>query len=83
MFTSLSIKNPVFSKFIHHIVNCLSAGNCFITKFTFCLRNQTYPAVCMGNVNLLEKDEVEYLGMHVRRRVTYAKHKNPKGKKEN
>jgi hypothetical protein len=33
-FCFLSVKSPVDLKFIHQIVNCLSAGNSFITKFS-------------------------------------------------
>jgi hypothetical protein len=41
---------------------------------TFILRNQTCPTVQMGNVDLPQKNEVKYLGMHLDRRLTWAEH---------
>jgi hypothetical protein len=41
---------------------------------TFTLRNQTCPAVQMGNVDLPQINEVQYLGMHLDRKLTWAKH---------
>jgi hypothetical protein len=38
------------------------------------LRNQTSPTVQMGNVDLPQKNEVKYLGMHLDGRLTWAKH---------
>jgi hypothetical protein len=35
------------------------------THITFTLRNQTFPTVQMGNVDLPQKNEVKYLGMHL------------------
>jgi hypothetical protein len=34
----------------------------------------------MGNVDLTQKYEVKYLGMHPDRRLTWAKHSKTKGK---
>jgi hypothetical protein len=34
----------------------------------------------MGNVDLPQKDEVKYLGMHLDRRLTWAKHIKTKRK---
>jgi hypothetical protein len=44
------------------------------THITFTLRNQTCPTVQMGNVALPQKNEVKYLGVHLDRRLTWAKH---------
>jgi metal-sulfur cluster biosynthetic enzyme len=44
------------------------------THITFTLCNQTCPTVQMGNVDLLQKNEVKYLGMHLDRRLKWAKH---------
>jgi hypothetical protein len=38
------------------------------------LRNQTYPTVQMSPVDLPQKNEVKYLGMHLGRRLTWEKH---------
>jgi hypothetical protein len=40
------------------------------THITFTLPNQTCPAVQMDNVDLSQKNEVKYLGMHVDGRLT-------------
>jgi hypothetical protein len=40
---------------------------------TLTLGNQTCPTVQMGNVDLPQKNKVEYLGMHLNRRLTWAK----------
>jgi hypothetical protein len=46
---------------------------------TFSLRNETCPTVQMGNVALPQKYEVEYLGMHLNRRLDMSKaHQNQK-----
>jgi hypothetical protein len=44
------------------------------THITFTLRNQTCPTVQMGNINLPQRNEVKYLGMHLDRRMALAKH---------
>jgi hypothetical protein len=41
---------------------------------TFALRNQTRLAVQTGNVALLEKPLAMHLGLHLHRRLTWAKH---------
>jgi hypothetical protein len=41
---------------------------------TFTVRHQTCPTVQMGHVDLSQKNEVKYLGMHHDRRLTWAKH---------
>jgi hypothetical protein len=44
------------------------------THITFTPRNQTCPTVQMGNVNPPQKNEVKCLGMHLDRRLRWAKH---------
>jgi hypothetical protein len=44
------------------------------THITFTLRKQTCPTVQMGSVHLPQKNEVKYMGMHLDRRLTWAKH---------
>jgi hypothetical protein len=48
---------------------------------TFTLRNQTCPTVQMGTVALRQKNEVKILGMHLDRRLTWAKHIKTKTKR--
>jgi hypothetical protein len=36
--------------------------------------NQTYPTVQMGNIALPKNKEVRYLGVHLYRRLIWAKH---------
>jgi hypothetical protein len=50
------------------------------THVTFTKRNQTCQTVQIGKVDLPQKNEVKYLGMHLERRLTWAKH--IKSKKE-
>jgi hypothetical protein len=50
---------------------------------TFTLCNQTCPTVQMGNADLPQKTEVKYLGMHLDRRLTWAKHIKTKRKELN
>jgi hypothetical protein len=50
---------------------------------TFTLNNQTYPTVQKGNVDLPQKNEVKYLGMHLDGRLTWAKHIETKRKQLN
>jgi hypothetical protein len=50
---------------------------------TTTLRNQTCPTVQMGNVDLTQKSEVKYLGMHLDRILTWEKHIKPKRKQLN
>jgi hypothetical protein len=50
---------------------------------TFTLRNQTCLTVQMGNVDLPQKNEVKYLGMHLDRGLTRVKHINSKRKQLN
>jgi hypothetical protein len=38
------------------------------------MRNQTCPTVQMGDVALPQKNNVKYLGVHLDRRLTWAKH---------
>jgi hypothetical protein len=40
------------------------------THITFTLRSLTCPTVQLGSVDLHQKNEVEYLGMHLDRRLT-------------
>jgi hypothetical protein len=47
---------------------------------TFTLRNQTCPTVQKGSVDLPQKNEAKYLGMHLDRRLTWAKHIKTKSK---
>jgi hypothetical protein len=44
------------------------------THITFILHNQTCATVQMGSVDLLQRNEVKYLGMHPDRRLTWEKH---------
>jgi hypothetical protein len=44
------------------------------THITFTLCNRTCPTVPMGNVDLSQKSEMKYLGMHFDRSLTWAKH---------
>jgi hypothetical protein len=53
------------------------------THITFTLRNQICPTVQMGNVDLPQKNEVKYLGMHLDRRLTWTKHIKTKLKQLN
>jgi hypothetical protein len=53
------------------------------THTTFTLRNQTCPTVQMGNVDLTQKNEVKYQGMHLGRRLTWAKQIKTKRKQPN
>jgi hypothetical protein len=47
------------------------------THVTFTLRNQASPTVQMGNVDLPQKNEVKYLGIHLDRRLDMGKaHQN-------
>jgi aspartate carbamoyltransferase regulatory subunit len=48
------------------------------THITFTLRNQTCPTVQMGSVDLPQKNEVKYLGMHLYRRLTWERTAKPK-----
>jgi hypothetical protein len=50
---------------------------------TFTLRNQTSPTVQVGSVDLPQKHEVKYLGIHLDRRLTWAKHIKTKRKQLN
>jgi hypothetical protein len=43
------------------------------TNNTFTIRNQTWTTMQMGNVNLPQKNEVKHLGMHIHRRLTWAR----------
>jgi hypothetical protein len=47
---------------------------------TFTLRNQTRPAVQMGNIGLPQTTEVNYLDMHLARQLTRTKHVKTKRK---
>jgi hypothetical protein len=40
---------------------------------TFTLRNQTFPTVQSGNVDLPQKNQVKYLGMYLNRSLTVAR----------
>jgi hypothetical protein len=51
--------------------------------FTFTLRNQNYPTVQMGNVDLPQKNEGKCLGMQLDRRLTWANHIKYKRKQLN
>jgi hypothetical protein len=42
------------------------------THITFTLRNHTCPTVQMGSVDLPQKNEVKYLGMHLDRKIGRA-----------
>jgi hypothetical protein len=42
------------------------------TRITFILRNKTCPTVEMDNVDLPQKNDVKYLGMHFERKLTWA-----------
>jgi hypothetical protein len=53
------------------------------THITFTLRNQTCPTVQMDSVDLPQKNEVKYLGMHLNRRLTWTKHIKTKRKQLN
>jgi hypothetical protein len=44
------------------------------THISFTVRNQTCPTVQMGDVALPQKNVVKYLGVHLDRRLTWAKH---------
>jgi hypothetical protein len=51
------------------------------THITFTVRNQTCPTVQMGCVDLPQKNEVKYLGVHLDKRLTGAQStSNPKEK---
>jgi hypothetical protein len=53
------------------------------THITFILRNQIVSTVQMGNVDLSQKNKMKYLGMHLDRRLTWAKHIKTKIKQLN
>jgi hypothetical protein len=53
------------------------------THTTFTLCNQTCKTVQMGSVDLPQKNEVKYLGMHLERRLTWTKHIKTKRKQLN
>jgi hypothetical protein len=53
------------------------------TRMTFTLSKQTCPTIQMGSVDLPQKNEVKYLGMHLDRRLTWAKHKKTNRKQLN
>jgi aspartate carbamoyltransferase regulatory subunit len=53
------------------------------THITFTLCNQTCLTMQMGNAALQQKNEVKYLGMHLDRRLTLAKHIKTKRKRRN
>jgi hypothetical protein len=53
------------------------------THITFTLRNQTCPTVQMGSVDLSQKNKMQCLGMHLDRRLTWAKHIKTKIKQLN
>jgi hypothetical protein len=53
------------------------------THITFTLCKQTCPTVQMGSVDLPQKNEVKYLGMHLDRRLTWTKHIKRKRKQLN
>jgi hypothetical protein len=44
------------------------------THISFTMRNQTCPIVQMGDVALPQKNDVKYLGVHLDRRLTWARH---------
>jgi hypothetical protein len=50
------------------------------THITITLRNQTCPTVQMGSFDIPQKNEAKYLGMHLERRLTLAKHIKTKRK---
>jgi hypothetical protein len=52
-------------------------------RIKFILRNQTCPTVKICNVELPQKNEVKYLGMHLDTRLTWTKHKRTKRKQLN
>jgi hypothetical protein len=47
------------------------------------IRNQTCLTVQVGNVDLPQRNEAKYLGMHLNRRLTWAKHIKTKTKEIN
>jgi hypothetical protein len=53
------------------------------THITFTLCNETCPTVQMGSVDLPQKNEVKHLGMHLDRRLTWAKQVRTKRKQLN
>jgi hypothetical protein len=53
------------------------------THITFTLCNQTCLKLQTGNVDLPQKNEVEYLGMHLDKRLTWTKHIKSKRKQLN
>jgi hypothetical protein len=53
------------------------------THITFTIRNQICPTVQMGDVDLPKKNEVKYVGMHLDRRLTWAKYIKTKRKQLN
>jgi hypothetical protein len=53
------------------------------THITFTLRNQTCATVRMGSVDLPQRNEVQYLGMHLDTRLTWEKHIKTKRKQLN
>jgi hypothetical protein len=50
------------------------------THITFTLRKQTCPTLQLCSVDQPQKNEVKYLGMHLDRRLTRAKHIKTKRK---
>jgi hypothetical protein len=50
------------------------------TVMKFAQRNQTCPTMQMGDVDLLQENEVKYLGVHLDRRLTWTKHIKTKRK---
>lgn len=44
------------------------------THVTFTLRKQTCPEVFLNNIKIPQKEDVKYLGLHLDRRLTWAKH---------
>jgi hypothetical protein len=55
--------------------NCL---HCLIHLLTFILLNKTCLTVQMGNVDLPQRNEMNYLGIHLDRKLTWKSASNPK-----
>jgi hypothetical protein len=52
----------------------MKANGSKLTHVTFTTRNETCPSVHMNDVQLLQAEDVKYLGQHLDRRLTWHKH---------